>query len=148
MGANCHKPKCSIHASIHSFFKVCKRSHKPSSYKEIQKKVAEETKASGITVDEPSEFDIAMEEICEKAEAAERDLQMMSEERKANLEKEKRQAEDMRAKALEKVGETKKREASDDVKKEKKQGDLEQTLLHILRRGLKKNSKSGKKSWS
>lgn len=88
--------------------------------KKYKKKVAEETKASGITVDEPSEFDIAMEEICEKAEAAERDLQMMSEERKANLEKEKRQAEDMRAKALEKVGETKKREASDDVKKEKK----------------------------
>ena len=88
--------------------------------KKYKKKVAEETKASGITVDEPSEFDIAMEEICEKAEAAERDLQMMSEERKANLEKEKRQAEDMRAKALEKVGETRKREASDDVKKEKK----------------------------
>ena len=88
--------------------------------KKYKKKVAEETKASGITVDEPSEFDIAMEEICEKAEAAERDLQMMSEERKANLEKEKRQAEDMRAKALEKVGETKKREASDDVKKGKK----------------------------
>ena len=88
--------------------------------KKYKKKVAEETKASGITVDEPSEFDIAMEEICEKAEAAERDLQVMSEERKANLEKEKRQAEDMRAKALEKVGETKKREASDDVKKEKK----------------------------
>ena len=48
------------------------------------------------------------------AAATERCQQMMSEERKTNLEKEKRQAEDMRAKALEKVGETRKRVANDD----------------------------------
>lgn len=45
-------------------------------------------KASGITPDEPSEFESGMDEIC-KAEAAERDRQIISEERKANLEKEK-----------------------------------------------------------
>jgi len=56
-----------------------------------------------------------MDERCEKAEAAERDQQVISEERKASLEKTKKQAEHMRAKALEKVGETKKR-----VKKRKK----------------------------
>ena len=38
-----------------------------------KRKVAEESKATGIAVDEPSEFDAAVEEICEKAEAAERE---------------------------------------------------------------------------
>ena len=46
--------------------------------KKHKKKVAEESKASGIAVDEPSEFDAAIEEICEKAEAAEREQQMIS----------------------------------------------------------------------
>ena len=39
-----------------------------------------------------------MDEICKKAEAADRDKQVISEEKKANLEKEKKQAEDMRQK--------------------------------------------------
>jgi hypothetical protein len=82
--------------------------------KKHKKNVAEANKASGITPDEPSEFELGMDEIYERAEAAERDQQVISEERKANLEKEKKQAEDMRAKALEKVGETKKRVAVSD----------------------------------
>ena len=65
--------------------------------KRHKRKVAEERKGSGIAVDEPSEFDAAIEEIREKAEAAERDQQMISEEEKANAEKEKKQAEDTRA---------------------------------------------------
>ena len=86
--------------------------------KKHKKKVAEEIKASGIAVDEPSEFDLGMEEICEKSEAAERDQQMLSEEKKASAEKEKKQAEDIRAKALEKFGETRKRLASEDGSEE------------------------------
>lgn len=81
--------------------------------KKHKRRVAEESKASGIAVDEPSEFDAAIEEICEKAEAAERDQQIISEGKKANAEKEKKQAEDMRAKALERVGETRKRVVGD-----------------------------------
>ena len=46
--------------------------------KKPKRKVAEESKASRIAVDEPSEFDAAIEEICEEAEAAERDQQMIS----------------------------------------------------------------------
>ena len=83
-----------------------------------ERRVAEESKASGKAVDKPSEFDAAIEEICEQAEAAERDQQMISEGKKANAEKEKRQAEDMRAKALERVGETRKRVVGDDVSEE------------------------------
>lgn len=86
--------------------------------KKHKRRVAEESKASGIAVDEPSEFDAAIEEICEKAEAAERDQQIISEGKKANAEKEKKQAEDMRAKALERVGETRKRVVGDDVSEE------------------------------
>ena len=47
--------------------------------KKHKRKAAEESKASGIAVDEPSEFDAAIEEICEKAEAAKGDQQMISE---------------------------------------------------------------------
>jgi len=71
--------------------------------KKHKKKVTKENNASGITPDEPSEFELGINEICEKAEAAERDEQVISEERKASIKKEKKQAEDMRAKALEKV---------------------------------------------
>ena len=46
--------------------------------KKHKRGVAEESRASGIAVDEPSEFDAAIEEICEKAEAAEKDQQMIS----------------------------------------------------------------------
>ena len=59
----------------------------------------------------------------------EREQQMISEGKKANAEKEKKQAEDMRAKALEKVGEKGKRVVGDDVseepgKKEKKTKEI------------------------
>ena len=88
--------------------------------KKHKRKVAEESKASGIAVDEPSEFDAAIEEICEKAKSEERDQEMISEGKNANAEKEKKQAEDMRAKALEKDGETRKRVVGDDVIEEPK----------------------------
>ena len=63
--------------------------------KKHKRKVAEERKACGIAVDEPSEFDAAIEKLRKKAEAAER-VQMISEGKKANAEKEKKQVEDMR----------------------------------------------------
>ena len=100
--------------------------------KKHKKKVAEENKASGIVPDQPSEFESSMDEICERAEAAERDQQVISDERKANLKKEKKLAEDIRAKALEKVGETKQKcqlvimVVESQKKKKKEPEDLEQ----------------------
>ena len=133
MGRNCLKPACG-----EPRFSVSVRSVRDRvnlvPMKKHKRKVAEESKASGIAVDEPSEFDAAIEEICEKAEAAERDQQMISEGKKAHAEKEKKQAEDMRAKALEKVGETRKRVVGDDVseepkkKRSKEQGDLDHSI--------------------
>jgi len=83
-----------------------------------------------------------MDEICGKAEAAERDQLVISEERKANFEKEKKQVEDMQAKALEKVGETKKRVAVSDnssgepEKKEKRARRSGTEAIAYLRRNL------------
>ena len=111
--------------------------------KKHKRKVSEESKASGIAVDEPSEFDAAIEEICEKAEAAKRDQQMVSVGKKANAEKEKKQVEDIRAKALEKVGETRKRVVGDDVseepeKKEKRIGRSGvETMLYLREKSEK-----------
>lgn len=82
--------------------------------KNYKKKIADEEKASGIAVDEPSELDVALEEICEKSDASDRDQQAMSKERRDKVEKEQKEAEDMRAKALEKVGQTRKRVLADD----------------------------------
>ena len=77
--------------------------------KKYKKKTTDEEKASGVAVDETTELDIALEEICEKSDASDRDQQAMSEERREKIEKEKKEAEDMRAKALEKLGQTRKR---------------------------------------
>ena len=76
--------------------------------------MTEEIKASGIEVDPPSEFESAMEELCEKFDASERDLQTVSDEKRAKLEQQRRQAEDIRSKALETMGETKKRKIEED----------------------------------
>ena len=121
--------------------------------KKHKKKVAEENKASGITPDEPSEFELGMDEICEKAEAADRDQQVMSEEKKANLEKEKKQTEDMRAKALEKVGETKKEwqivmMVVESLEKKKKRTRRSGTdTIAYLKEKSAKDSKSGKRNY-
>ena len=55
--------------------------------KRHKRKVAEESKASGIAVDEPLEFDAAIEEICEKAEAAQIEQQMISEGKKTRVQR-------------------------------------------------------------
>lgn len=78
------------------------------------KKIADGEKAPGIAVDEPSEIDVALEEICKKSDASDRDQQAISKERRDKVEKEQKEAEDIRAKALEKVGQTRKRVLADD----------------------------------
>jgi len=84
------------------------------------------------------ELDAAIEQLCEKAEAAERGQQMISQGKKANAQKEKeeKQAEGMRAKALERVGETKKkRVVSADVSEEpekKEKGTRRSGIPYLL----------------
>ena len=69
-----------------------------------KRKMSEEIRASGIEVDGLSDFETAMEEIAEKFDASEKDAANQSEDKK-----EKKQAEEMRNQALERIRETKKR---------------------------------------
>ena len=83
------------------------------------------------------ELDAGIEQLREKAEAAERGQQMISQGKKANAQKEKeeKQAEGMRAKALERVGETKKRVVSADVSEEhekKEKGTRRSGIPYLL----------------
>ena len=58
--------------------------------KKYKERMADEEKASGIAVDAPTKFDSAMEQICEKADAADNDQENMSKENKARLRKKRR----------------------------------------------------------
>ena len=83
------------------------------------------------------ELDAGIKQLCEKAEAAERGQQMISQGQKANAQKEKeeKQAEGMRAKALERVAETKKRVVTADVRKEhekKEKGTRRSGIPYLL----------------
>ena len=78
--------------------------------------MAEEVKASGIEVDPPSELEVALEEITEQYEASERDAERLSGEKKEKLEKETKQAQEVRKQALERIGETKKRKVEEGKK--------------------------------
>ena len=72
----------------------------------------EEKKASGLAGDPPTEFENAMEEICEKFNAADKEQQNLSKGKKEKIEKDK-EAQEMRNKALERVGETRKKQPLD-----------------------------------
>ena len=78
--------------------------------KKFQRKIAEEKKASGISP-ELSELEKLLEEIIEKFEEGERE----SAEKNKKVLKEKAQAEEMRNKSMEKLGETMKRNAEEDL---------------------------------
>lgn len=89
--------------------------------KKYKKKITDEENVSGIEGDPPSEFDNGMEEICEKAATCDKEQQNLSQGRKENIEKEKKEAQEIRNKALERVGETRKRQqlnegSTEDVK--------------------------------
>lgn len=79
--------------------------------KNYRLKEREEEKASGIEVPEPTELDIALEEISEQ-EKAQAELDYEESDKKKDL-KDKANAEEMRLQALEKLGETKKRTNED-----------------------------------
>lgn len=72
----------------------------------FKKKRREEEGASGIEVEEPSQKDILIEELCELEEAALQSATSKNQDKKA--------AEETRQKAMERLGETKKRKKEDD----------------------------------
>ncbi|XP_068747155.1 uncharacterized protein [Montipora capricornis] len=76
--------------------------------KKLQARLNTEEKASGIAVNN-SELDDLLEEILEKEKAAKEKLNNDGDDKKKSLENEKVAAEDMRKRALERVGQTTKR---------------------------------------
>lgn len=97
--------------------------------------------ASGIEVAPPSESDSAMEEICEKANASDKEHQNLSQVRKEKIGNEK-EAEEIRNKALERIGETMKRQqvnegSTKDVKPGRRKRRSGSEALEYLREQLK-----------
>ena len=76
--------------------------------KNYKLKIREEEKASGVEVPELRELDVAVEEIAEKEQAAQVELDLEESAKKWDLQ-DKANAEEMRLQAMEKLGESKKR---------------------------------------
>jgi hypothetical protein len=103
----------SLNSSAELKFKVSQRSVRER-FDLLQtrfiKEMVDEEKASGISP-EVSELDVLLEEITEKGKVAEEENEGTSNKKKVQLEKGK--AEDMRIKAMERIGETSKRKNDD-----------------------------------
>ena len=89
--------------------------------KEFKRKRAIEERASGICPDEPDELDQALENIIEMAESQQEQLKR-GEVKKRDLEKEKQTAEEIRKRAMERMGETKEREHGEREAKRQRSG--------------------------
>ena len=95
----------------------------------------EERKASGIEVPPPTEFDQLMEEIVGRAGDAEKEQKAGQDERKEKEDRERKLAEEVRAQALERFGQTRKRqgvEAKED--KPVKRRSLGETIEYLKER--------------
>ena len=102
-----------------------------------KKKMQEERKASGIEVPPPTEFDQLMEEIVGRAGDAEKEQKAGQHERKEKEDRERKVAEEVRAQALERVGQTRKRqgvEAKEDKPVKRRSGG--ETIEYLKERPL------------
>ena len=96
-------------------FKVTKRSvqdHYKVLVEKFKRKTNKELRASGISP-EPTELDVLLEEIVERAEASEQTRDEEDDRQREKIRKEQEQAKDVRLKAMETMKETKKRAAAD-----------------------------------
>lgn len=100
--------------------------------KKYRKKMAEEAKASGISP-ELTETDKLLEQIIEMFEESDREGGENSQQVEQNKENERKKAEEMRNRSMEKLGETLKRKAADDgqVTPKKKRGSGTETLVYL-----------------
>ena len=89
------------------------RDHLALLEKKFKKKMTDQIKKGTGSSPEPSESDIAMEQIIEMQEASQLAYENESESKKEQLESERLKAEDIRKKAMEKLGDTKKRKGND-----------------------------------
>lgn len=78
-----------------------------------KKKLRAEEKGSGISPDEPTELDELLEQIIALEESSEAEQQEMDREKNQKMENDRKKAEDMRLKAMEKLSDTRKRQSGD-----------------------------------
>eukprot|EP00794_Sanderia_malayensis_P020853 gene20853-22899_t len=90
--------------------------------KDYRKKKNEEERASGIAPDEPDELDQALEDIIEMSEWQKEQLVRGNTKKKNEVEKEKKTAEAVRKRAMERMGETRERENEERSAKKRKSG--------------------------
>ena len=105
-----------LNATSHPKFRVTPRSVRDRYNlltKKFQVRLNREERASGIS-DDNSELDNLLEEILEKEKAAKEKLDNDDEDKKKSLANEKAAAEDMRKRALERVGQTAKRKGKEE----------------------------------
>ena len=100
--------------------------------KKYKKKMADDVKASGIAVELLSEFDRAMEEICDKADASEKDQSDLEQQKKDKTASDRKIAQEMRIKAMQTMTKTKKRVNADD--------ELENNEKPLQKRGRRSGS--------
>ena len=100
----------------------------------LRKKLKDEEKASGIDT-EMSEVETALEEIIEKEDATEQAQKCETDGKKKMKERDRETAQDMRKKAMERLGQTKKRQIADQENGEginkKRRSNGSDTLVYL-----------------
>lgn len=100
-----------------------------------RKKMKEEEKESGVSP-ELTEIEMGLQSIIEVEDAAEKETQSQSATKRDKFDQEKRSAEQIRKKAMEKLGETQKRKATtddDEEWKKKKRRSTSNDSIHYLK---------------
>ncbi|XP_028415549.1 UPF0746 protein DDB_G0281095-like [Dendronephthya gigantea] len=129
LGSTCENVEVTSRA-VRDHFKALEKRHKA--------RMAQEERASGISVEELSEQERLLEELVEINEATERRAEEEDDEKKTAAEKERGQALEMRQRALERIGETQKRQGNNkETRKRRSSGET----LEWLREKAEMNKK-------
>ena len=98
--------------------------------KNFKRKMAEEQRASGISP-EQTELDKVIEDIVEMSESAQEELQRGDENKRLNVEREKKTAEIVRKRSMDRLPQTREREGSESAKKRKRTGGETETVVYF-----------------
>ena len=96
----------------------------------LRRKLSDEMKASGIDTD-MSEVEDLVEELIQLEDASLEQQKLHQEEQKKRVEEDKENANDMRVKAMESLGETRKRKGDKETKDKKRRSNGSETLQYL-----------------
>ena len=133
------------------YFKVDKRAVRDRLLlKELRNKLKREEKESGIETD-MTEVEMALEELIEKEDAAETEQRVVENQKKVKDSQDRENAESVRKKAMERLGQTQKRKADEgenEGKKKKKRSSGSDTLNFLREKKMNRYRKCKNRSWS